>query len=339
MLVCLLAGCATQPTALAPSPSAAGNAQASMSPAPTIPPGSTLRIGVEFLPPDPAFGSSEAVPTEPRVEFLPVRGPAAAAAEPAKTSERRSGLTSHRSRRHTWTLSESDLAAIDDPVERETLHFLDDLVREDRRHVRREVRLPFFEWQPTNVESGPRLWSEEATAAAQEEWINEHGPSLLQRPLRRLLRRLPLARDLEIEIDTFQSENVPLSQPYREAHRDERRFGRLSLRVHADDFADPVEIVYMKSGVRIGTSQETGKLSIDWRLTERVMLELRTRTSYDTHDHGLRADLSYWPSATTSVHVAVGDDLDFLSAASIYSLFETQMDGSPGLLMYAVHVF
>jgi hypothetical protein len=54
---------------------------------------------------------------------------------------------------------------------------------------------------------------------------------------------------------------------------------------------------------------------------------------------GFRVDLSYHPSLSTSLHVALGDDMDFLSTSSIYSLFESPMDGSPGIVLYAVHVF
>jgi len=53
----------------------------------------------------------------------------------------------------------------------------------------------------------------------------------------------------------------------------------------------------------------------------------------------VRLDLAWRRSASTSVHVAVGDDMDFLSTSSLYSLFESPMDGSPGLVLYAVHVF
>jgi len=337
MPACMLAGCAMQPTASDPNHGAAGAAIVAEAMSPTaVPPGTTLRIGVEFLPPDQAFPSPDG--DAPRVEFLPLRSAAPArAARPERGPDVGFGWSG--AAQHTWTMTASDLASIDDHLARETMHFLDDLVREDARHGRKEVRLPFLDWQPTDFDLGSRLWSEEATQAAQEEWVNEHGPGLLQRPLRNLLRRLPLARDFEIEIDDFRSANVPLSQPYRDTHRTERRLGRLSMRLHLDDYADPVEVAYVKSGVRIGSSQEAGKLSVDWQLTERLRLELRTRAVYDTHDHGVRADLSYWPSATTSVHVSVGDDLDFLSTSSIYSLFETQMEGSPGMLLYAVHVF
>ena len=40
-----------------------------------------------------------------------------------------------------------------------------------------------------------------------------------------------------------------------------------------------------------------------------------------------------------AVRLAAGDDMDFLSTSSIYSLFEAPMDGAPGLLLYAVHIF
>ena len=336
MLACMLAGCAMQPTASDPNELDAASAPLWLFTTQTVPPGSTLRIGVEFLPPEQALPSNAAASEAPTVEFLPVHF--APATRDPRTERPSDGLGWDGATKHTWTLSASDLGAIDDYLARETMHFLDDLVREDARRVRKEVRLPFLEWQPTDAQLGPRLWSEEATTAAQEEWVNEHGPGLLQRPLRNLLRRLPIVSDLEVEFDDFRSANVPMSQPYRDSHRAERQFGRMSLRLHVDDASDPVEIVYMKSGVRIGSSQEAGKLSIDWHLTDRLRLELRTRTVYDTLDHGVRADLSYWPSATTSVHLSFGDDLDFLSTSSIYSLFETQMDGT-GCLLYAVHVF
>lgn len=336
MLACMLAGCAMQPTTSDPNQDAAAVAMLDATTWTAVPAGSTLRIGVEFLPPDPTLPSHDEA-AAPRVEFLPLRS-APPARNPRPERAPAAGLGWDGATRHTWTLSTSDLGAIDDYLARETMHFLDDLVREDSRRVRKEVSLPFLDWQPDDRELGPRLWSEEATTAAQEEWVNEHGPALLQRPLQNLLRRLPLVSDLELEFDDFRSANVPMSQPYRDTHAADDQFGRMSLRVHVDDARDPVEVAFMKSGVRIASSQQAGKLSVDWQLTERVKLELRTRTVYDKHDYGVRADLSYWPSATTSLHLSFGDDLDFLSTSSIYSLFETQMDGT-GMLLYAVHVF
>ena len=45
------------------------------------------------------------------------------------------------------------------------------------------------------------------------------------------------------------------------------------------------------------------------------------------------------PFLHMSMHLAAGDDMDFLSTSSIYSLFESPMDGRPGLVLYAVHTF
>ncbi len=328
IVVCLLAGCATQPTS--PDPRIASGAAVP----PAAPAVLMLRIGVEFLPPEqstptPAPIADETFQFEPAAAFSSrnrraEQDPPPPRQEPAV--------------RHTWAMTTSDLAAIDNPIARETLSFVNDLMREDGRAVQREVRLPFLDWQPPDIE-GAQLWSEQQTAEAREEWVHEHGPRLLQRPLRNLLRRLPLARDFEVGLAEFRSDNVPLSQPYRLAHGDQGRLGRFSLRLHASDLTDPVELVYIRSGVRIGSSQTRGKVSIDWRLSDWVTLELRGRTDYDTGEQQYRADLTFWPSPTTSLHVSIGDDLDFLSTSSIYSLFDSPMDGSPGILLYAVHSF
>lgn len=322
-----MAGCATQPptwghTSFEHSPDGQEIASAGS--------GTVLRIGVEYLPPE--LGDESA----PRVERATVRRSEHLAPAPTTLDERR--LVPEA--RHTWALSAEDLGAIDDPFARETLRFMDDMVREDRRRTEHEVRLPFLEaWKPTDLELGQRLWSEETIAEAQAEWVHENGPRVLSRPFRRMLRRLPIVNDVEVSFDDFRSSFVPMSKPYRDAHERHRSLGRLSVRLHAGDLADPLEVVYIRSGVRIGSSQDRGKFALDLPLAENVDLQLRTRYDYLTSESELRADLSYRVSPRTSVRFAVGDDMDFLSTSSIYSMFEAPMDGGPGLLMYAVHVF
>ena len=330
ILSCLLAGCVTQPTA--PDPRLAlGLPKAAEA---RTPAGMMLRIGVEYLPPETNQDVEEPI-ADVSYTFDEAPPPQKQEPERSRTNLRRRAEDPP----HPWAMTISDLNAIDDPVAREALHFVDDLMREDQRRVRREVRMPFFEWQPTDLEGGPKLWSEQRTIESQEEWIHEHGPGLLQKPLRQLLRRLPIAREVEVGLQDFRSDHVPFSEPYRLAHGDQRRLGRMSVRLRTGDLSDPVEIAYMKSGVRISTSQTAGKLSIDWPFAERWELQLRTRTDYDTHEHHVRADLVFWPNPSTSIHLSAGNDLDFLSTSSIYSLFESPMDGSPGLLLYAVHTF
>jgi hypothetical protein len=329
-IVCLLAGCVVQPTSPDPtsSPSGATNrvAAGGMGLVSLVP-----RIGIEHLPPDEATASADAVP---RVDAQPKELPR----PPVHRRQERIPERREPAARHTWSMNAEDLAAIDDPIARETLRFVHDLVEADQRRVRDEVALPFLALEAPDYDRGPLLYSEEALHAAQGEWAQQHGPSLLRRPLKQLLRRLPVVREVELEFDEFRSENVPLSEPYRNVHGDRSSLGRLSMRVRGD-MSDPVEVAWVTSGIRFGTSQDRARMSIAWDLTSTVRFQVRATSEYETHEEDFRVDLAYRPSDWTSVHIAVGDDMDFLSTSSIYSLFETPMDGSAGLVLYAVHVF
>ncbi len=330
ILVCLLAGCVGQPTVADPQPGRADAGRLAALPGNGA---FVLRIGIEHLPPD-AGADEDAAPRAPRVEARPRAAPPAPAA--ARAERRREP---DAARRHTWSLSAGDLAAIDDPIARETMQFVQDLVEADLERARREVAQPVLGMHDHDPLAGPLLASEQALLAAQEEWLQARGPSLMRRPLRQLLRRLPIAQQFEVEFDDFRSDHVPLTEPYRQLHRERRSLGRMSLRVRTDSLDDPIEVAYVHSGVRIGTSQEYARLSIDWDLTDRLRFEVRARTDYHTDERYLRADLSYRASPTTSLHLSIGDDMDFLSTASAYTRYETPWDGSPGLVLYAVHLF
>lgn len=313
ILLCLLTGCAIQPGRELPGPlpTAEPLAAALFAPNP-------LRIGLEHLPPHDQG-------QEPR------SGPRAEAV---------AGSARHPDLRQPPSPTAAAAAAAVDPLAREALQFLDDLQRADRRQSQREARPPFLDWQPLLDDDGPPLLAaDRARAEEHAEWVNEHGPDLLKQPARHLLRRLPLVRELEQELFEFRAKNVPMTQGYRRVHGDRFRLGRLSMRLHLDDLHDPVEVVYMRSGVRIGTSQDTGKLSIGWRLHERLTLDLRARIEYDTGARTWRADLGYRPSDHASIFLSVGDDVDLLPSSSLYSPLATPEEGSTGLLLHAVHTF
>jgi hypothetical protein len=70
-----------------------------------------------------------------------------------------------------------------------------------------------------------------------------------------------------------------------------------------------------------------------------VRFDLHSRYFYATGSYHVRADLSLELTRRSSLHFVLGNDLDFLAASTVYSLFESPMDGSPGLLFYAVHLF
>lgn len=329
ILVCLLAACATQSTNADPPSRADVDARlASFVATPFV-----LRIGIEHLPPD-ADGATDPMPSvesQPRLAHTP---PA-----PVPTMRRDRRDEPDAAHRRTWALSDDDLNAIDDPIARETLHFVQDLVDADLERARREVTMPFLGVHDQDPTAGPLLQSELELLEAQEEWLQDRGPSLMRRPIRQLLRRLPFVEQIELEFDEWRSDHLPLTESHRLPYDEPRRSGRVSVRVRVSDPGDPLEIAYVYSGVRVGSSQDRAKVSLDFDLSATVRVALRASSDYADHERHLRADIAYRPSAWTSLHVSIGDDMDFLSTSSIYSLFETPMDGSAGLLLYAVHLF
>ncbi|MCK5941446.1 MAG: hypothetical protein KAI24_05705, partial [Planctomycetes bacterium] len=256
ILACLLAGCATQPTK-STSPTTPSVALAA------APHHHQLRIGLEFLPPDDRLPELEPARAEPRVLTAPKITPRERAVQTIALD------TAEPSR--APSLAQLDLDAIEDPIARETMQFCSDLIAADRQRVRREVGIPFFDFRHEDVERGPLLTSERRLREDHELWSQQRGTSLLKQPLRQLAKRLPIAREFEIALQEFRSDHVPLTEPYRKAHGDRRKLGRLSLRLHVRDIDDPVEVVYIHhSGVRIGTSQERAKMSLDFELSDSV---------------------------------------------------------------------
>jgi len=332
-MMCLLAGCVAQPTSSTPRTQAIAGATQNPS-TPPLP--LLLRIGIEHLPPDSSSPEAEAsalrVEAPQRFTALPARVATRSETEPPAWR----GFEA--APRHTWQLGASDLAAIDDPVARETMRFVNDLIDQDRRRDRREAGMLFLPHEYLDPDHGPLLQSEETMLADHEEWVTAHAPGLLTRPLKLLARRLPFVQQFELDFQHFRSDNVPLTEPYSQAHGD-RDSGHMSMKLHASELDDPLEIGYVQSGVRVASSLEQGKVSIDWALTDKLQFALRATTKYETGNQDVRADLTYWVSPLTSLHLGVGEGMDFLSTSSIYSLYESPMDGQPGLVFYAVHIF
>ena len=209
----------------------------------------------------------------------------------------------------------------------------------DRRRLKRELGTPILTMQSYDLQSpGIDLHADALQDDEEAIWMTDNGMKLLRRPLKQLLRRFPMVQSLEVELDEFKSENVQLSEAWRRTHRS-RGLGRMSMRLRARDLRDPVEMTYIRSGVRIGSSQQRLKLGWLGNLTKDLRLEIRTRRQYDRADWRVRADLSWTVSEKSSLHLLAGDDLDFLTTSTVYSLFDSPMDGSPGLLLYAVHLF
>lgn len=324
----LLAGCAAPPARPVAAPVAAH----------ALVPPAVLRIGLEYLAPEDGAAATAEIRVTPPPE-RPLLANSRNLASPVDPERVR--LVAHAERllrRHTWTLDAGDLVQMPGPLERETLRFLDDLLAADRKSAQREVRVPFFDWHSHEPTDEPMLGSEFAQRQDREQWIAEHGPALLRQPFKRLLRRLPLARDVEVAIDDIRAESVPLSTPYQTAHRG-RAGTRVSMRLRVSDWHDPLEVAVVHRGLRVSSAQNYAKASWNLPLTEHLELSTRAKQPYDGGDATWRCDLRYRHSARTSFHVAVGEDLEFLSTPSVLSLFESPLDGTAGVAFFAVHVF
>jgi hypothetical protein len=349
LLGCLLAGCAVQPTgreAHAVDPAGANGAQtpasavatAAQSTLQTLARGSTIRLGIEFLPPDTTETGARTPSERARAEAVrtldPVRAPL------PRPVERIDYGGVDRANRHTWTMTADDLSAMRDPVARETLRFLDLVMGEDRRRVKREFGTPLMSMQAIDPQSPAiDLPAEEAQADEEEEWQALHGLRMLKRPFVRMLKQLPLTQAVEVELDHFKSDNVPMSEAFVAAHREARGLGRVSMRIDANDFDDPLELTYRRSGLRVGSNRTRLKLGYRHDLLDNLSIDLRIGHVYSESGWRLRADLSWEVSERSSLHVVAGDDLDFMTTSTVYSLFESPMDGSPGLVVYASHLF
>jgi hypothetical protein len=323
LLLCVLAGCAVQPATRAASVAARPLTADCF-------PSLTPRIGIEYLAPEPGQAGPQA--TLEGINGERREGPIGG----DSGTRRREPAAS----KHTWQMNTDDFADLDDPVTRETLFFVRDLMGVDRRRIRRDLGTPILMPEAIDLQSpGIDLPSQVAQADEAAEWLDLNGGFLFNRPLQQLMRRLPVIAWFETELREWKSDNVPMSDEYRAAHAEERNFGRLSMRIHVRDPHDPVELTYVKSGVLVGGSQRQGKVGYIMQLHDGLWLEVRTRHEYDTHDWPVRADLGWQASDHTTLHIAVGDDLDFLTTSTVYSLFDSPMDGSPGLVVYAVHLF
>lgn len=324
---CVLAGCVA-PARPSPMPPVAVPAPPPGPLADVLPRGTVLRIGIEHLPPDERLQG----PGEPRVETPKVPKALPRFAE-GSAPRRREDVDAIR----THVLTSIDLDAIHDPIERETLHFLIDLVRNDQRRVRRTGGNPLLDFYLPDEQRSTLLVGEDLLLADQEEWLQKHGPRLLQQPFRQLLRRLPIAREVETDFASFRADYLPLSEPQ---NRDGGRSRtRVSVRVHLDDLSDPLELMLSRAGFRVGSSQQIGKFGYQIALTDALGAELRARTDYDTGDVAVRFDLHYQPAGLTSYHLSIGDDMEFLNRSPLYSLLESPIDGAPGIVLYVVHVF
>jgi hypothetical protein len=371
----LLAGCAMQPdgeTTRRPAP--AERTQAPLAPAPLA---LAPRVGIEYLPPHGAgrVAAEHLTPVAPSAAVLLHRVAissdlvaavgsgqfadlafaahgqrAATQVEVAAVSEdpRRPAAEARAAERPVppWERSEAEIAAIEDPLERFTLSFLHNIVSKERRRIQRELGATVLFTRLRTVSTDHRLETilDARDREDQETLFRRYGISLLKKPLQRTLRQSTFIQDLELVLESVKAEAFPLSEAYQESHGDRWKLGRISVRLHPSDASDPVEVVYIRSGWRIGTSEEQLKVAYTMEISPDLSFAIRGQYGYRTDYLDMWGNLRYDVNPDTRLHLLVGTNLDLLTGTTMFPLVQSPVvlpaaDESTGLLVYVEHFF
>ncbi len=311
-----------------------------------------IRVGVEYLPPNENLSSSR---PQTRLSFTRQAFGAALHQDPGSSDKNSASqsvrkhmpvgagtATNHHltaQREVPWDLEDESLRAIEDPFERTTMMFVEDIVGEDRRRLQREFGTPILTTSMAGS-SHPtmRTHMDEREAEDSAKYVNDVAERLVRKPLLRALRRGTFLNDVELAIDEFKRGNLPLSSEYQERKKNRHGLGRVSMSLKLRG-GDPVKVSYMNWGLRIGTGQRNLHASYRYRLTKDLEAGLRMNYSYLTHDNIFRADLRYEIDLRTHCYMVLGNRMQFLGGPTAYSLLDSGIDGEHGVLFYVQHQF
>ncbi len=343
-LILILTGCAVSPDdAVAPGDRSLAYRTLDEARPPSSVDFMPLRIGVEYLPEatrndaGSLLGAHRSSPQPAEIQEISVLSMSTATVR-SETGRQPDGRRERE--KSPWLLTKDQLAAIEDPSERLTMQFVDDLVGEDRRRMQRELRTPVLTNRLRYSRSDSlHLPIDDLQAEEEASFLNETAPGLLRRPLRKLLKRVSFVEDMELAFKDFRGDNVPFSTEYSKKSRRGAKWGRVSMRVRLSDGSDPVELSYYNWGWRIGSSKERSRLQYRFRVADKLEGSIRYRFDYLTHDAAVRADLRYTIDDRTHLTMLLGDQLDFLAGPTAYSFLNTPLDGTAGVLFYVEHLF
>jgi hypothetical protein len=325
----LLVGCTSPPPASS-APDGRGTTRA-----PIVPPAAnTARLGVEFLAAAPRHaGTLIAGPDEVRVEPRERR-----VREPAPPAERERPEPA-------FDLSREGIARVDDTGERMTLRFLRELLGEDRLRVQREIGAPILNTHLRTYSSD--MVDTAIDRAEREDQYSEvlrYQGRLVNRPLRKTLKELGIVRQVELAVDEFKAEHVPLSGAYQEARGSGGGWGRMSVRLKLSNLDDPVELAYLNDGVRVASRLELLKLGYDSWVTDELRLGFNTNYYYADGRCNVWAQMTYRVDPRTHVYCMMGDSMDLLTSTAMYPLITSPLElpaaeSSLGILIYVEHLF
>jgi hypothetical protein len=352
ILLLVAIGCATQPDPAAPSSAPA----ATPVPQAPLPPKASLsaRVGVEFLPTDPTArgpGTDLGWRPEPLQDLPGSAGedPVAEArvqVEPARPvsplTESWSFEPSEQPSELPW-LSKEALMRIEDPAERFTLHFLNQLIGDDRRRVTREFGSPilFNRWRYHTPSQGLDTHLDIIDREDQALMLSRESRHLVRRPLGKALRKSKLLAPMVDMIDDVKA-SIPFTQEYQ--RRQGTSYGSFSLKLRPSDHDNPFEVGYRNMGWRIGSGPGRLRIGYESYLTDDLLISIRTRYDYDPGRFGISANLRYRVDDDTTINVLASDRVDIITGSAMYPVIRSpvtleSVDNSEGVLFYVEHLF
>ena len=226
------------------------------------------------------------------------------------------------------------------PVERALDRFLEEMTGYDQKHQPRSFdQIGIMNRIRSFALGGAAVWPDEKEREFEDRLIERWQGKLMGRPTAKALRELPVAHELEEGLEIFKSDHVPLSDQYHESHRSEPDFGRLSLRMRAGQTSDPLEVVYVWDGWRVGTSQENLKLGMTLPIAEDLALSLRGKYRYDAATWEFDSTLVWQIGRFQRANLLFSNHLDQLAEPTAFSASVTALENSNGVLFFFEYLF
>lgn len=293
-----------------------------------------VRVGVEYLPPDSELAeTADYHATGSDEDRTPAESQSAMVVSPLAEAEPPPENPRFDELQVRWELARDEIRRKRNSVERVTLRFLSELMGDDRKRVQRALGTPLLGSQLRLASDPLSNFLDERDREDHQRLLTKNGTRMIRRPIRNALKELPILNDVELAIHQFKTEN-----PYV-PKRSSRRFGRVSVRIRVSHFEDPIEIYFVHSGVRVGSSLDYFKASYTAHLTQGLSLRLRSRYDYD--DSGLRlfGNLEYKLNEYTTIHALAGNRINTLSGPATYPGGPQSDEKTKGVLIYVEHLF
>ena len=333
--LCLLltaASCAT------PEVQVASSAQALAKAPPPPSTGSVIRIGVEYLPPDAGLpspaGLHESLFGSPRPESAAhpdvVVGQPWEQRPPTPESRNNLGFSGLQAR---WELERAEIRAKQSTLERFSLRFISELIGDDRKRVKRAIGAPLLSSQQRLSSDSLSNFLDERDHQDHQRLLTENGTRMLRRPLRNAVKELPLFSDVEIALGEIRASNVHYVQ------KSAPTLGRISARLRANHWEDPLELTWIRRGIRVGSTQRHLKVSYTTRLADGLSFRLRSRYDYVDYGWRLLGNLEYKVNTYTTVNAMAGNRINTLSGPATFPGGPQSDEKAKGLLLYVEHLF